>query len=81
MKQEKESKVFTELRRIRDEMLAEEKRVGSEKFWRDVSRRGREYARKHGLKYVETPVGPPVLHDKPAKKRSGQNWSGMPMRG
>ena len=81
MKQAKESNVFTELRRIRDEMLAEEKRVGSEKFWGDVSRRGREYARKHGLKYVESPASPPALHGKPGKKRSGQEWSGMPIRG
>ena len=74
MKQEKESKVFTELRRIRDEMMAEEKRVGSDKFWADVNRRGREHARQHGLKYVESPSSANVLHDKPAKKRPGQRW-------
>ena len=62
MKPEKESKVFTELRRIRDEMIAEEKRVGSDKFWADVNRRGREHARKHGLNYVESPSGGPPWH-------------------
>ena len=81
MKQEKESKVFTELRRIRDERLAEEKRVGSDKYWAEAHQRGREYARKHGLKYVETPASPLVLNDKPAKKRSEHGWSGMPIRG
>jgi hypothetical protein len=68
MKQEKESKVFTELRRIRSEMLAEEKRVGSDKYWAKVNRQGKEFARRHGLKYVESPSSAYVLHDKPAKK-------------
>ena len=73
MKPEKESKVFTELRRIRDEMIAEEKRVGSDKFWADVNRRGRE----HGLKYVESPSSAYVLHDEPTKKRkSGKQLNG-----
>ena len=54
MKKEKESKVFKELRRIRDEMLAEEKRVGSDKYWAEANREAREFARQHGLKYVDT---------------------------
>lgn len=74
MKPEKESKVFTELRRIRDEMLAEKKRVGSDKFWADVHRRGREHARKLGLKYVESPSNASVLRDKPTSKSSGKGW-------
>jgi hypothetical protein len=69
MKQERESKVFTELRRIRNEMLAEEKRVGSDQFWANVNRQGKEFARRHGLKYVESPSSADVLHDKPAKKQ------------
>jgi hypothetical protein len=69
MKHEKESKVFTELRRIRSELLAEEKRVGSDKFWADVNRQGREFARRHGLKYVESPSSDYVRHDKPAGKQ------------
>ena len=77
MKPEKESKVFTELRRIRDEMIAEEKRVGSDKFWADVNRRGREHARKYGLKYVESPSSAYVLYDEPTKKRkSGKQLNG-----
>ena len=72
MKPEKESKVFTELRRIRDERLAEEKRVGGDKYWAEAHQRGREIARKHGLKYVESPSSAYVLHDHPTKKRPGQ---------
>jgi hypothetical protein len=68
MKQEKASKVFTELRRIRSEMLAEEKRVGSDKYWAAINRQGKEFARRHGLKYVESPSSAFVLHDQPAKK-------------
>ena len=71
MKQEKESKVFMELRRIRDEMLTEEKRVGSDTFWADVNQRGREHACKHGPKYVESSSSAYVLHDVPAKRRRG----------
>ena len=56
MKQEKESKVFTELRRIRDELLAEEKRLGSGPFWAEVNRQGKQFARRHGLKYVKSPA-------------------------
>jgi hypothetical protein len=70
MKQEKESKVFTDLRRIRDEMLAEEKRVGSDQFWAEVNRKGEEFARRHGLKYVDSAPRADVLHDKPARKRN-----------
>ena len=75
MKPEKESKVFTELRRLRDERLAEEKRVGSDTYWAQAHRRGREIARKHGLKYVESPSSAYVLHDQPAKKRLRQAQS------
>jgi hypothetical protein len=68
MKKEKESKVFTELRRIRTEMLAEEKRIGTDKYWAGVNERGKEYARKLGLKYAESPSSADVLHDKPVGK-------------
>ena len=60
MKREKESKVFTELRRVRDEMLAEEKRVGSDKYWAEVNRQGKEFAHRHGMKIVELPVATAV---------------------
>lgn len=69
MTQGKESKVFTELRRIRSEMLAEEKRVGSDKYWAKVNREGKEFARRHGLKYVESESSAFVLQDKPVKKQ------------
>ena len=63
-----ESIAIRDLRRIRDDMLAEEKRVGSDKFWAGVNRQGKETARRLGLKYVESPSAADVLHDKPAKK-------------
>jgi hypothetical protein len=48
-----ESKTIQEIRRIRQEMLAEENRGGGD---------------KHGLRYVDSPSCADVLHDKPAKK-------------
>jgi len=70
MKQENESKVFTELRRIRDEMLAEEKRVGSDQYWAEINQRGKEFARQHGLKYLESPSTAYILHDKQVKYKT-----------
>jgi hypothetical protein len=64
-----EPKAIQEIRRIREEMLAEEKRVGSDKYWAEVNRQGKEFARQHGLKYVEATPNADVLHDKPAKKQ------------
>jgi hypothetical protein len=69
MKQENESKVFTELRRIRSAMLAEEKRVGSDKFWADVNRQGKEVARRHGLKFVESRLHVGFRQAKTSKKQ------------
>ncbi|GEM_PF-2574184 len=56
MKRQADSKVFKELRQIRDELLAEEKRVGSDTFWAEVSRQGEKFARKHGLKRAKSPA-------------------------
>jgi hypothetical protein len=75
MKQEKEPAAIRELHRIRQEMRAEEKRVGSDKFWAGVNQRGREFARRHGLKYVESPSSAYVLHDEPAKKHESKHPS------
>ena len=63
-----EPKAIQEVHRIRQEIRAEEKRVGSDQYWAEVNRRGKEFARRHGLKYVESPSSASVLHDKPAKK-------------
>jgi hypothetical protein len=63
-----EPKAIQEVRRIRNEMLAEEKRVGSDPYWAGVNQRGKEFARRHGLKYVESPPAAIALHDQPAKK-------------
>lgn len=68
MKQEKEPAAIRELRRIRQEMLADEKRVGSEKYWTEANRQGKAFARRHGIRYTTSPSGGYVLHDKPDKK-------------
>ena len=63
-----ESNAIRELHRIRQGMRAEEKRVGSEQYWAEANRQGKEFARRHGLKYVESPSSAYVLHDQPLKK-------------
>ncbi len=65
-----EPRAIREIRRIRDEMLAEEKRVGSDQFWAEVNRKGEEFARQHKLKYEESAPKADVLHDKLARKRN-----------
>ncbi len=68
MKHEKEPAAIHELHRIRQEIRAEEKRAGSDKYWAEANREGKEFARRHGLKYVESPSSALLLHDKPARK-------------
>jgi len=63
-----EPRAIQEIHRLREEMLAEEKRVGSDKFWAQANRQGKEFARRHGLKYVESPSSDYVLHDRPSGK-------------
>ena len=71
MKTEKEPAAIRELRRLRQEMLAEEKRVGSERYWVEANQQGREFARRNRLKYVESPSSAYVIRDEPAKKSRG----------
>jgi hypothetical protein len=54
MKQEKEPAAIRELHRIRQKMLAEEKRVGSDKYWAEANRQGKEFARRHRVLYAES---------------------------
>ena len=68
MKRNKEPEAVRELHKIREEMLAEEKRVGSETFWTEVNRQGKEFARKHGLRYLEAKPDAATIREKPAKK-------------
>jgi hypothetical protein len=68
MKQEKEPAAIRELHRIRQEIRAEEKRVGSDQYWAEANRQGRDFARRHRLKYVESQSSAYLLHDQPAKK-------------
>jgi hypothetical protein len=63
-----EPRAIQEIHRIRKAMHAEGKRVGSDKYWAEASRKGKEFTRRHGLKYVESPSSAYVLHDKPAPK-------------
>jgi hypothetical protein len=63
-----EPMAIQEIHRIREEMHAERERVGSDKWREEVNRQGKEFARRHGLKYVESPSSADVVHDKPAKK-------------
>jgi len=69
MKQEKEPAAIRELRRIRQAMLAEEKRVGSNKFWTEVNRQGKEFAHRYGLNYVDSLSMMVALRNKPARTR------------
>jgi hypothetical protein len=64
-----EPSAIQEVRRIRDEMLTQEKRFGSDKGQAEVSRQGKEFARRHGHKYEESPSCADVLHDKPAQHK------------
>jgi hypothetical protein len=67
MKRKREPAAIRELRRIRQKMLAEEKRVGSDKYWAEANRQGKQFARQHGLRHAESPSSPFVLHEKPPK--------------
>ena len=69
MKREKEPAAIRELHRIREELLAAEKRMGSDKFWAEANRQGKEFARRHGLKYVEIPAATAV-RERPARYKS-----------
>ena len=67
MKREREPAAIRELHRIREKMRAEEKRVGSDKYWAEANQRGKEFARRHGLKYVESPRRPATVRERPSK--------------
>lgn len=68
MKREREPAAIRELHRIREEMLAEEKRAGSSKYWAEANRQAKEFARRHGLKYVATKSGVESVREKPSKR-------------
>ena len=61
-------RAILEIHRIRQQMQAERKRVGGEKWRTDLNQQGKEFARRHGLKYLESPSIADVLHDKPNEK-------------
>ncbi len=68
MKQGREPAAVRELHRIREEMLAEEKRAGSGKYWAEANRQAMEFARRHGLKYVEAKPGIATAREKQSKR-------------
>ena len=57
MTHKREPGAIRELHRIRESMLAEERRIGSDTFWAEVNRLGEKFARKHGLKLVKPASG------------------------
>ncbi|HUJ09244.1 MAG TPA: hypothetical protein VL171_04395 [Verrucomicrobiae bacterium] len=59
-----------ELHRIRQAMHADGKRVGNEKSWAEANRQGKEFACRHGLKYVETPPRVAVARERRGKYKS-----------
>jgi hypothetical protein len=61
-------RAIEEIHCIREQMQAERKRVGGEKWRTDLNQQGKEFARRHGLKYLESPSIADVLHDKPNEK-------------
>jgi hypothetical protein len=63
-----ESSAIREVRGIRQELIADKDRAGTDQYWSEVNRHGKELARRHGLKYAASPPGDYILHDKPAKK-------------
>jgi hypothetical protein len=50
MKQTKEPAAIRELHRIREQMLAEEKRVGSATYWAEAHEEALEFMRRPGCK-------------------------------
>jgi len=69
MKRHQEPAAVRELQQIREQMLAEEKRAGSDKFWTEANRKGEEFARRHGLKYIAAPTLAPSVRERPAKDK------------
>ena len=67
MKRNQEPAAVRELHQIREQMLAEEKRIGSDKYWTEANRKGEEFARRHGLKYVAAPATAAVVRERPTK--------------
>jgi hypothetical protein len=68
MKRGREPAAIRELHQIREEMLAEEKRAGSGKYWAEANRQAREFARQRGLKYVEAKPGVEAVREKQSKR-------------
>jgi hypothetical protein len=70
MKKEKEPEAIRELHRIREQMLSEEKRVGRGKYWAQANEQAKQFARRHGLKYVEPGPSAATVREKRAKYKA-----------
>jgi hypothetical protein len=68
MKQEREPAAVRELHRIREEMLVEEKRAGNGEYWTEANRQAKEFAQRHGLKYVEAKPVVETVREKRSKR-------------
>jgi hypothetical protein len=62
MKSTKEPAAVRELHRIRQDMLAEETRVGRDKFWAETNRQGKQFARCKGRLKSAAGGAPKVQH-------------------
>jgi hypothetical protein len=50
------------------ETFADEKRTGSSKYCVEANRQAREFARRHGLKYVSSKASVETVREKPLKR-------------
>ena len=67
MKRGKEPAALRELHRIREQLLVEEKRVGSEKYWADTHREALEFMRRKGCKLRPLKHEAAIVRERPAK--------------
>ena len=70
MKKSKEPEAIRELHRIREEMLSDEKRVGRARYWAEANEQAQQFARRHGLKYLEAAPRAAAVREKRAKYKA-----------
>jgi hypothetical protein len=70
MKLTKEPSALRELHRIREQMLAEEKRVGSARYWEETHQEALEFTRRSGCKLRPLKTAPAIVRERPAKYKA-----------
>jgi len=68
MNKQREPEALRELHRIREQIHKEAVAVGIERYWAEANRQGREFARRHGLKYVQAKPGVEAIREKRSKQ-------------